>query len=154
MVDEVTPLDLFHTPTQVCLSEYITPLPLSHFFHEWEHLSGVSSWVLRTVWSGYTLKFGHNPPRFDGVHQTVVSSTSKASVLQQELSSLLLKGEIEEVPQSDLERGFFSHYFLVPKRDGGLRPILDLHRLILSLYKEKFKMLTLKTIMPQVQVGD
>ncbi len=67
----------------------------------------------------------------------------------QELSSLL-----EEVPQSEVERGFFSRYFLIPKRDGGLRPILDLRRLNLSLYKGKFKMLTMRTIMSQVQEGD
>ncbi len=147
------PPDLLDTPTQVCLLVYNTLLPLSHFFHEWERLPGVSPWVLRTVRSGYTLQFGRNPPRFDRVYLTVVSSASKASVLQQELSSLLLKGAIEEVPQSDLERGFFSHYFLVPKRDGGLRPILDLRRLNLSLHKGKFKMLTLKTIMSQIRVS-
>ncbi len=83
-------------------------------------------------------------PRFDGVHLTVVNSASKASVLQQELSSLLQKGAIEEVPQSEVEQGFFSRYFLVPKRDG----------LNLSLYKGKFKMLTMRTIMSQVQEGD
>ncbi len=115
---------------------------------------GVSLWVLRTIRSGYTLQFGKNPPRFDGVHLTVVNSASKASVLRQELSSLLQKGAIEEVPQSDIERGFFSRYFLVPKRDGGLRPILDLRRFNFSLYKGKFKMLTMKTIMSQVQGGD
>ncbi len=97
---------------------------------------------------------GKIPPRFDGVHLTVVNSASKASVLQQELSSLLQKGAIEEIPQSEVERGFFSRYFLVPKRDGGLRPILDLRRLNFSLYKAKFKMLTIKTIMSQVQEGD
>ncbi len=97
---------------------------------------------------------GKNPPRFDGVHLTVVNSASKASVLQQKLSSLLQKGAIEEVPQSDVEQGFFSRYFLIPKRDGGLRPILDLGRLNFSLYKGKFKMLTMKTIMSQVQGGD
>ncbi len=80
----------------------------------------VSLWVLRTIRSGYTLQFGRNPPRFDGVHLTVVSSASKASVLHQEISTLLLKGEIEEVPQSDLIQGFFSRYFLVPKKDSGL----------------------------------
>ncbi len=95
-----------------------------------------------------------SPPRFDGVHLTVVNSAAKASVLQQEFSSLLQKGAIEEVPQSEVERGFFSRYFLVPKRDGGLRPILDLRRLNLSLYKGKFKMLTMRTIMSQVQEGD
>ncbi len=108
-----------------------------------------------TVRSIYTLQFGRNPPpRFDGVQLIVVNSASKASVLQQELSSLLQKGSIEEIPQSDIEQGFFSRYYLVPKRDGGLRPILDLRRLNLSLYKGKFKMLTMKTIMSQIQGVD
>ncbi len=145
---------LLDTPSQVCLPLHDTLLPLSHFLHEWERLPGVSLWVLRTIRTGYTLQFGKNPPRFDGVHLTVVNSASKASVLQQELSSLLQKGAIEEIPQSEVERGFFSHYFLVPKRDGGLRPILDLWRLIFFLYKGKFKMLMMKTIMSQVQEGD
>ncbi len=145
---------LLDTPSQVCLPLHDTLIPLSHFLHEWERLPGVSLWVLRTIRTGYTLQFGKNPPRFDGVHLTVVNSASKASVLQQELSSLLQKGAIEEVPQSEVEQGFFSHYFLVPKRDGGLRPILDLRRLNLSLYKGKFKMLTMRTIMSQVQEGD
>ncbi len=146
---------LLDTPSQVCLPLHDTLLPLSHFIHEWERLPGISLWVLRTIRSGYTLQFGKNPPpRFDGVQLTVVNSASKASVLQQELSSLLQKGAIEEIPQSDIERGFFSRYFLVPKRDGGLRPILDLRRLNFSLYKGKFKMLTMKTIMSQIQGGD
>ncbi len=145
---------LLDTPIQVCLSLHDTLLPLSHFIHEWERLPGVSLWVLRTVRSGYTLQFGINLPRFDWVQLTVVNSASKASVLQQELSSLIQKGAIEEIPQLDIERGFFSRYFLVPKRDGGLRPILDLRRLNISLYKGKFKMLTMKTIMSQIQGGD
>ncbi len=119
-----------------------------------KHVILFLSFLSRTIPTGYTLQFGKNPPRFDGVHLTVVNSTAKASVLQQELSSLLQKGAIEEVPQSEVERGFFSRYFLVPKRDGGLRPILDLRRLNLSLYKGKFKMLTMRTIMSQVQEGD
>ncbi len=106
--------------SQVCLPLHDTLIPLSHFLHEWERLPGVSLWVLRTIRAGYTLQFGKNRTRFDGVHLTVVNSASKASVLQQELSSLLQKGAIEEVPQSEVERGFFSRYFLVPKRDGGL----------------------------------
>ncbi len=141
-------------PSQVCLPLHDTLLPLSHFLHEWERLPGVSLWVLRTIRTGSTLQFGKNPPCFDGVHLTVVNSASKASVLQQELSSLLQKGAIEEIPQSEVERGFFSLYFLVPKRNGGLRPIMDLRRLNFSLYKGKFKMLTIKTIMSQVQEGD
>ncbi len=62
-----------------------------------------SVWLHTSVWL--------QSPRFYGVHQTVVSSTSTASVLQQELSSFLLKGAIEEVPQSDLEQGLFQLLF-------------------------------------------
>ncbi len=105
-----------------------------------------SNWLHSSVWK--------KSPPFRRVHLTVVNSASKASVLQQGLSSLLQKGAIEEVPQSEVERGFFSRYFLIPKRDGGLRPILDLRRLNFSLYKGKFKMLTMRTIMSQVQEGD
>ncbi len=43
---------------------------------------------------------------------------------------------------------------LQPKRDGGLRPVVDLQRLNFFLYKGKFKMLTMKTIMSQIQEGD
>ncbi len=145
---------LLDTPSQVCLPLHDTLIPLSHFLHEWERLPGVSLWVLRTIRTLHSSVWKKIPPRFDGVLLTVVNSASKASVLQQELSSLLQKGAIEELPQSVVERGFFSRYFLVPKRDGGLRPILDLRRLNFSLYKGKFKMLTIKTIMSQVQEGD
>ncbi len=66
---------LLDTPSQVCLPLHDTMIPLSHFLHEWERLPGVSLWVLRTIRTGYTLQFGKNPPRFDGVHLTVVNSS-------------------------------------------------------------------------------
>ncbi len=37
---------LLDTPPQVCLPLHDTLLPLSHFFHEWERLPGVSLWFL------------------------------------------------------------------------------------------------------------
>ncbi len=54
--------DLLGTPSQVCLPQHDTLLPLSHFLHEWERLPGVSRWVFHTVRTGYTLQFGRNPP--------------------------------------------------------------------------------------------
>ncbi len=53
--------DLLGTPSQVCLLQHDTLLPLSHLLHEWERLPGVSRWVFRTVRSGYTLQFGRSP---------------------------------------------------------------------------------------------
>ncbi len=66
---------LLDTPSQVCLPQHDTLLPLSHFIHEWERLPGVSLWVLRTVRSGYTLQFGRNPPDDSG-HRCICPSVA------------------------------------------------------------------------------
>ncbi len=46
--------------------------------------------------------------------------------MEREVKALLEKGFIEYVPHSNRETGFYSRYFIVPKKDGGLRPIVDL----------------------------
>ncbi len=55
------------------------------------------------------------------------------------------------VPPHDTESGFYSRYFIVPKKDGGLRPILDLRRLSCSVMRLKFRMLTIKQVMSQIR---
>ncbi len=66
----------------------------------------------------------------------------------------LEKGAIEYVPHSNREIGFYRRYFIVPKKDGGLRPILDLRVLNISVMKLKFKMLTLRQIVSQIRSED
>ncbi len=41
-----------------------------------------------------------------------------------------------------------------PKKDGGLRPILDLRRLNHALMRRSFRMITLKQILSQIRTGD
>ncbi len=69
-------------------------------------------------------------------------------------SCLLEKGAVERVPPNELESGFYSRYFVVPKRDGGLRPILDLRPINRALCKRLFRMITLKQILAQIRPGD
>ncbi len=45
-------------------------------------------------------------------------------------------------------------YFIVPKKDGGLRPILDIRVLNNSVMQLKFKMLTLKQIVTHIRSED
>ncbi len=68
--------------------------------------------------------------------------------------TLLAKGAAEIVPLDQSESGFYSHYFLVPKKDGSLRPILDLRHLNRALMKRPFRMTTLKQILSQICPGD
>ncbi|KAL0176407.1 hypothetical protein M9458_028737, partial [Cirrhinus mrigala] len=50
--------------------------------------------------------------------------------------------------------GFHSRFFIVPKKDGGLRPILDLRLLNRSVMRLKFKMLTIKQVVSQIRSED
>ncbi len=75
-------------------------------------------------------------------------------VLEQEVISLLRKEAIEVVPPLDRESGFYSRYFIVPKKDGELHPILDLRLLNRSVMRLKFKMLTVEQVVSQNRSED
>ncbi|CAM4725781.1 unnamed protein product [Leuciscus chuanchicus] len=128
-------------------------VPLAEFLVAWKLLPNISQWVLHVVEKGYRIQFGSCPPRFQGVLPTVVDS-EQALVMEQEVMTLLRKGAIERVSPPSRESGFYSRYFIVPKKDGGLRPILDLRQLNRRVQKLKFKMLTLKQIVSQIQSED
>ncbi|KAL0174654.1 hypothetical protein M9458_030622, partial [Cirrhinus mrigala] len=53
-----------------------------------------------------------------------------------------------------MKKGFYSSYFIVPKKSGGLRPILDLRALNWALHKIPLKILTLKHILRFVRDQD
>ncbi len=116
-------------------------------------IPGVSDWVMGIIKRGYSLQFARRPPRFSGVVSTSVQGEN-ARVLRSEVMTLLEKGAIEMVPPALSESGFYSRYFLVPKKDGGLRPILDLRRLNHALMRRPFRMITLKQIPSQIRTGD
>ncbi len=127
--------------------------PLVDRLAAWKLLSNVSRWVLQTVEKGYRIQFGAPPPPFKGLFLTSVSP-EQALILEQEVSSLLRKEAIEVVPPLDRESGFYSRYFIVPKKDGGLRPILDLRLLNCSVRRLKFRMLTVKQVVSQIRSED
>ncbi|KAL0185776.1 hypothetical protein M9458_017446, partial [Cirrhinus mrigala] len=79
----------------------------------------------------------------------------QALVMKQEVETLLRKEAIEVVPPHDRESEFYRRYFIVPKKkDGGLRPILDLRRFNRSVMWLKFKMLTVKQVVSQIRSED
>ncbi len=137
--------------TQVIAAHPTTkPLkPLRQFISAWKVIPGISRWLLSVIERGYTLQFRRRPPRFNGVVQSLTSPRN-AQALRQEIGCLLEKGAVERVPPNELESGFYSRYFVVPKRDGGLRPILDLRPINRALCERPFRMITLKQILAQI----
>ncbi len=87
-------------------------------------------------------------------HGVVSNTDSKFPYPKQELCKLLREGAIEQVSASRRDCCFVQPLFGVPKRDGGLRPILDLRPINRAIGKRPFGMLTLKQILAQIRPGD
>ncbi len=101
-----------------------------------------------------SLAHAHNSTRLrDSVRQVTSVAVRNAPVLREEIAVLLAKDAIEPVPPAEMRQGFYSPYFIVPKKGGGLQPILDLRVLNRALHKLPFKMLMhrrmIKCIQPQ-----
>ncbi len=132
----------------------IVPLePLAQRLEAWLTLPSLSRWFTRTIRLGYAIQFARRPPKFNGVLETSVA-VRNAPVLREEIAVLLAKDAIESVPPAERRQGFYSPYFIVPKKRGGLRPILDLRVLNRALHKLPFKMRTHRHIIKCIQPQD
>lgn len=67
---------------------------------------------------------------------------------------MLEKQAIERVTKSHSLKGYFSRLFLVPKKAGGWRPIIDLSHLNRSILAPHFKMETLDKVRLSLHQGD
>ena len=98
---------------------------MRRYLEAWLVLPGPSRWPIRTIRFGYAIQFARRPPKFRGVHLTRVRSVG-APILWEQIDVLLAKDTIRPVPPAEMRFGFYSPYFIVPKKGGGLQPILDL----------------------------
>ena len=98
---------------------------LKHFLFQWQILTQDPT-ILNIV-QGYRLHF-HTQP----------SQTVKQPILNAEISKLQLKGAIR--PVNFTNAAFYSRLFLVPKKGGDLRPVIDLSALNQFVINEHFQM--------------
>ncbi len=82
---------------------------------------------------------------------TIIHNPAKAQALNQELS--VLKG-VELIDPLSQPGAFYSTYFLVEKKDGGLRPILDLRGLNRYLKVLRFHMLSIADVLRTATRGE
>ena len=110
---------------------------------------------MQTILQGYSIDFISQPPAFRGILSTDWRSdlTSKQCITE-EVNSLLEKGAIESVSNEQAHEGFYSRIFLIPKKGGGMRPILNVKPLNKFIRKEKFKMQTVRTVLQSLNQGD
>ena len=112
--------------------QFPVPLPsvpvggrLTQFLHHWEKFT-TDVWVLSVIRGGLDLVFQERPPLSDSpIPMSQTLDKEKFRLLSEEVQSLLLKNVIEEIPPTQSTPGFYSRLFLVPKKTGGMRPVID-----------------------------
>jgi hypothetical protein len=77
-------------------------------------------------------------------------------LINQTIQELLEKQAIEPVSPEEVQQspGFYSSMFVIPKKDGGIRPIFNLKRLNQYLHAPHFKMDTLREVSLMIHRND
>jgi len=126
---------------------------LPRFLVNWRKITQ-DPWVLSVVEVGFKPTFVDKPPpvsvtplltRCDGEHRVQ---------LLQAVTDLLAKKAVVRVWDYAHSPGYYSPYFLCPKKDGTLRPILNLKKFNKFLVKEKFRMETLSDVLASLEQDD
>ena len=103
---------------------------VSHFIKNWEIISQ-DAWVLNCV-KGYTINLLSKPPK------ELNFSKEETLNLSKEVQNMVDKNAISRVYKE--QEGFQSQLFVVRKKDGGQRPIINLKKLNSFVQTEHFKM--------------
>ena len=120
----------------------------------WRRVAASDQEVLTIVQKGFLIPFHHKPPL--SRHPVLTSPPAdriRFQLLQDEVQSLLDKDAIEVVFNHS-SPGFYSRLFLVTKKNGKLRPVIDLSSLNNFVFIRRFKMETAASIRSAVQPGD
>ena len=132
----------------------VTDLPqadrLCHHQAKWSIVTQ-DHWVLNTVW-GYLIDFVSEPYQKSSLNPPYYS-LEQINVIHEELTKLLQKQMIQQLEYPP-EAGFLSNIFLVPKKDGGQRPVINLKTLSQFVNTEHFKMEDIHTMKDLLRQGD
>ena len=107
-------------------------------------------WILQTV-SGYHLEFVSLPHQAK-LHTSPNFSKDEVKLIDDEVQKLIKKGAITEVTHCTNE--FISNIFLVPKKTGDFRPVINLKPLNHFVDKIHFKMENIQMVLNAISPGD
>lgn len=111
----------------------------------WKSLTTDSN-ILEII-QGYKIEFSMMPYQHNPRITPIPKNMTKLTLIQEEIDSLLQKQAI--IPVLETPKEFISTIFLVPKKSGGMRPIINLKPLNNFVETIHFKMETLQTALKE-----
>ncbi|XP_045034660.1 uncharacterized protein LOC116925902 [Daphnia magna] len=108
-------------------------------------------WILESVAHGVKLDFVSSPTQ-DKIPSPVIMSREMIAVGDKEVGDLVRKRAVREI--TDGSGGFVCSLFLIPKKSGGFRPIVNLKPLNQFIRYEHFKMENLESARFLLRKGD
>jgi len=107
-------------------------------------------WVLEVV-KGYQLELVQTPSQINPV-TSVARSPTEHQTIRAEVQALLIKGAVRMVrPQSNQ---FTSRLLVIPKKDGSMRPVINLKPLNKFIANQHFKMEGIHKVKELLGEGD
>ena len=108
-------------------------------------------WVLSTITEGLKIDFKSKPFQHQQPTEIPMGATQE-SICDEEVTNLLAKGAVSKVPNDS--EGFICSLFVIPKKSGGFRPIINLKPLNQFIWFEHFKMEGIHTVKEIVRSDD
>ena len=122
---------------------------LKYFVTNWKKFT-CDPFILQTI-QGLKIQFNQKPfqlkPRI-----TPSFGIERAQIIQKEIDNLLEKGAI--IPAVPVKGQFVSSIFLVDKKTGRKRPVINLKYFNQFVTKRHFKMSGLRSVLNQIKPGD
>lgn len=128
-------LGLKNTPKNFCAGKVASALDL------WKEITS-DPWILATI-QGYKIEMISEPVQ-KFIPKPIKFNNPERKSVKAEIERFLQKQIIEPCPTFVDKPTFYSNVFVVPKRDGTLRTILNLKQLNLDVEYHHFKMDTIK----------
>uniref|UniRef100_A0A1X7TRB5 Reverse transcriptase domain-containing protein n=1 Tax=Amphimedon queenslandica TaxID=400682 RepID=A0A1X7TRB5_AMPQE len=116
----------------------------------WQKLTK-DRWVLNTV-LGYKIEFISEPCQYQRPFPTQLNQDQQ-KLVSQEITEMISKGAVLEI-QAPQEGSFFSTLFLVPNKDDGQRPVINLKNLNSFINAPHFTMEGIHTLKSLLRKGD
>ena len=133
---------------RVAQNHFIIAGRLNLFIQNWEIITK-DQWVLNTI-QGYTIELACQPYQ----PAQLKFSQSVTKDLTQEVHKMVNKQAVSQIPREQANKGYLSQLFSVPKKDRGMRPIINLKGLNTFVETVHFKMEGIHMLKDTLKSGD